>query len=108
MIETGRLTVRNRTSAGAALLTIQEGAVVRPLRFTVPMIEADQARDIEEKLAALLEVRVDDLRDYLAGNVRAGGSRRTGYRFVRGTHGGRYIGDPEGTDIVPRGYQIPA
>jgi hypothetical protein len=33
---------------------------------------------------------------------------RTGYRFVRGTHSGTYIRDPEGTDRLPVGYTIPS
>jgi len=32
---------------------------------------------------------------------------RTGYRFVRGTHSGTYIRDPQGTDPLPFGYTIP-
>ncbi len=30
---------------------------------------------------------------------------RTGWRFVRGTHSGSYIRDPEGTDRLPAGHQ---
>ncbi len=63
---------------------------------------------IEERLADLLQVEVGDVRDYVAGNIRAGGARRTGYRFVRGTQSGRYVRDPDGTDVLPPGYQIPA
>jgi hypothetical protein len=70
------------------------------------MIEAEEAHEIEERLASLLDLRADHLRDYLDGNVRAG-VRRTGYRFVRGTHGGTYVRDPEGCDILPAGYSIP-
>jgi hypothetical protein len=32
---------------------------------------------------------------------------RTGYRFVRGTHSGTYVRDPDGTDRLPAGYTIP-
>jgi hypothetical protein len=71
------------------------------------MIEAELALEIEERLAALLDVGVTDVRDYLRGNIRAGGGRRTGIRFVRGTHGGSYIRDPNGTDILPAGFQEP-
>ena len=67
----------------------------------VPMISGDRALEIEQRLAQLLDVTVDDLRDYLAGNVRTSGTRRTGFRFIRGTHGGHYVRDREGTDIVP-------
>ncbi|MDH4178396.1 MAG: hypothetical protein OEW31_05000 [Thermoleophilia bacterium] len=72
------------------------------------MIDADRAREIEERLAELLQVGVGDVRDYVAGHIRAGGERRTGYRFVRGTQSGRYVRDPGGTDVLPAGYQIPA
>jgi hypothetical protein len=32
---------------------------------------------------------------------------KTGIRFVRGTHSGSYIHDPEGTDKLPPGYEAP-
>ena len=67
------------------------------------MISGDRAVKIEEQLAHLLDVEVDELRDYLAGNVRTSTTRRTGFRFVRGTHGGQYVRDREGTDIAPAG-----
>ena len=67
------------------------------------MISGDRAIEIEKQLAQLLGVEVDELRDYLAGNIRASSSRRTGFRFVRGTHGGHYVRDREGTDIRPAG-----
>jgi hypothetical protein len=31
-------------------------------------------------------------------------TRKTGWRFVRGTHGGSYVPDPEGVDRPPSGY----
>lgn len=71
------------------------------------MIDAEKAAQIEARLAKLLDVRADVLRDYLAGNIRAGGARRTGYKFVRGSHGGSYIRDPQGTDMLPSGHTIP-
>jgi predicted transcriptional regulator len=51
------------------------------------VIDADKASEIEAQLAELLGVTAGSLRDYLNGNVRAGGARRMGYRFVRGTQG---------------------
>ena len=69
----------------------------------VPVISGDRAVKIEERLAQLLDVEVDEVRDYLAGNIRTSSTRRTGFRFVRGTHGGRYVRDREGTDIAPAG-----
>ena len=70
------------------------------------MISGDRAVKIEEQLAQLLDVEVDELRDYLAGNIRTSSTRRTGFRFVRGTHGGHYIRDREGTDIRPAGVSV--
>jgi hypothetical protein len=57
------------------------------------MISSDRALKIEQQLAQLLEVEVDELRDYLAGNIRKSSTRRTGFRFVRGTHSGHYVRD---------------
>jgi hypothetical protein len=71
------------------------------------MIDAEHATRIEERLAAVLDVHVDQLRDYMKGNTRAGSGRRTGIRFVRGTHGGSYVRDPEGTDMLPAGHEEP-
>jgi hypothetical protein len=71
------------------------------------MIEAEQAAEIEARLAKLIDIRVDMLRDYLDGNIRAGGARRTGYKFVRGTHGGAYVRDRNGTDMLPAGHTVP-
>jgi len=65
------------------------------------MISGDRAVTIEKQLAELLNVDIDERRDCLAGNIRTSGIRRTGFRFVRGTHGGHYVRDREGTDIRP-------
>jgi hypothetical protein len=73
----------------------------------VPMISGERATEIEQRLAELLEVEVDQLRDYLAGNVGASPTRNTGFRFVRGTHGGQYVRDRDGTDIVRAGVSVP-
>jgi hypothetical protein len=72
----------------------------------IPMISSDRAVTIEKQLAQLLDVEVDELRDYLAGNIRTSSTRRTGFRFVRGTHGGHYVRDHEGTDIRPAGVSV--
>jgi hypothetical protein len=72
------------------------------------VISGEAAKKIEERLADLLEVEVGDLRDYLQGRIGASGSRRTGYRLIRGTHGGQYVRDPEGTDILPAGISLSA
>jgi hypothetical protein len=73
----------------------------------IPMISGQRALEIEEQLAHHLDVEVDELRDYLAGNIGASSTRRTGVRFVRGTHGGQYVRDREGTDIVRPGASVP-
>jgi hypothetical protein len=71
------------------------------------MINGDRAKEIEERLAELLGVDVGDLRDFLQGRIGADGDRRTGYRLIRGTHGGQYVRDPAGTDILPAGVSVP-
>jgi hypothetical protein len=80
---------------------------VRTASFNRCMLEAEKAAEMEVRLAELIGVTVEDWRDYIHGNIRAGDARKTGYRFVRGTHGGTYRRDPEGTDILPAGYTIP-
>jgi hypothetical protein len=70
------------------------------------MISGDRALEIEKHLAQLLGVEVDELRDYFAGSIRTSSRRRTGFRFVRGTHGGHYVRDREGTDIRPAGVSL--
>jgi hypothetical protein len=72
----------------------------------IPMISSDRALEIERQLAQLLGVEVDQPCDYLAGNIRTSSTRRTGFRFVRGTHGGHYVRDREGTDISPAGVSV--
>jgi hypothetical protein len=71
------------------------------------MISGDRAKEIETRLADLLDVEIGELRDYLRGNIREGVGRRTGFRFIRGTHGGQYVADPEGTDIPSIRASIP-
>ena len=85
-----------------AVLDISSGASAS----IVPMISGGRALEIEQRLADLLDVEVDQLRDYLAGNIGASSTRRTGFRFVRGTHGGQYVRDREGTDIVRPGASV--
>jgi hypothetical protein len=80
-------------------LTVSSGAFAS----IIPMISGDRALEIEKQLAQLLDIKVDELRNYLAGNIRTSSTRRTGFRFVRGTHGGQYVRDHEGTDIAPTG-----
>jgi len=71
------------------------------------MINGDRAKEIEKRLADLLDIEIAELRDYLQGNIKESAARRTGYRFIRGTHGGQYIRDAEGTDIPSVRVSVP-
>jgi hypothetical protein len=71
------------------------------------MISGDRAKKIEERLADLLDVEIGEIRDYLRGNIKEGAARRTGVRFIRGTHGGQYVRDPEGTDVPSARVSVP-
>jgi len=51
------------------------------------LIDAEQADKIESRLAELLGAPDQTVRDYFSVIVRGGTARRTGFRFVRGTHG---------------------
>ena len=83
------------------------GRAVRRVRSTFVVISAERAEAIESELASLCGVEPEELRDYLRGYVKAGRARRTGFTFVRGTHGRTYVLDPEGVDELPAGYAIP-
>jgi len=71
------------------------------------VISAERAATIERELASLVGVEPDQLRDSLRGYIKAGRARHTGFRFVRGTHGGDYVHDPQGVDELPIGFQAP-
>ncbi|MFO7571311.1 MAG: hypothetical protein R6W48_01750 [Gaiellaceae bacterium] len=71
------------------------------------MISGERAKEIERRLGDLLDVEVAELRDYLRGNIKESDARRTGIRFIRGTHGGQYVRDPEGTDVPPARASVP-
>ena len=71
-------------------------------------VDAKTAHRIEERLAELAGVSVEELRDWNAGHITSGAARRTGWRFVRGTQSGSYIRDPEGVDPLPAGYKLSA
>ena len=75
---------------------------------------SEDAQRIERELARVLRVEPAQLRNYIAEAVEdrlwrgsAKRERRTGFRFVRGTHGGTYVHGPEGTDVIPAGVQPP-
>jgi predicted transcriptional regulator len=80
---------------------------VRRACSTLSVISAERATAIERELASLVGVEPNQLRDYLRGYIKAGRARRTGFRFVRGTHGGDYVHDPQGVDELPGGFQAP-
>jgi hypothetical protein len=71
------------------------------------MISGDRAKEIEKRLADLLDVEIAEVRDYLRGNMKESAARRTGFRFIRGTHGGQHVRDPEGTDIPSARAPVP-
>jgi hypothetical protein len=71
------------------------------------MISGDRAKEIEKRLADLLDVEIAELRDFVRGNIGESAVRRTGFRFIRGTHGGQYVRDPEGTDIPSARASVP-
>lgn len=75
---------------------------------------SQEAQRTENELASRLGVNAEAVREYvvevLEERLWRGGAkqeRRTGFRFVRGTHGGSYVRDPEGTDVLPPGVEPP-
>lgn len=60
-------------------------------------------RKVEEGVAALLELgwMQEKKRDLFSRKALEKGRRRTGWKFVRGTHGGTYVPAEDGTDIPP-------
>jgi hypothetical protein len=88
-------------------------SAVRCGRLTGPMLSKD-ARRVEAVLASLLREEPEAVRNYvvevLEERLWRGGedrTRPTGFRFVRGSHGGTYVRDPAGTDVLPAGAQPP-
>jgi hypothetical protein len=75
---------------------------------------SEEARDIERRIAKLLDVDPSYVREYVIEVIEdrlwRGGEkreRRTGIRFVRGTYGATYVRDPAGTDVLPPGVEPP-
>ena len=73
-----------------------------------------ESQEVERRLADLLGRTPEEVRDYLYDVVeerlwrgRNITERVTGFRFVRGTHGGSFVRDPAGTDVVPPGVEVP-
>ena len=72
------------------------------------------AAAIEQQLAKVLGVEPSAVRNYLYSVIeerlwrgRDITQRRTGFRFVRGSHGGTFVRDPDGTDVLPPGHEPP-
>lgn len=72
------------------------------------------ALGIETKLAKLVGEEPAAVRDYLYQVLEERlwrgpklTERRTGIRFVRGTHGGTFIRDAAGNDVLPPGVEPP-
>ena len=70
------------------------------------MTSGDRALKIEKQLARLLDVEVDELRDYLAGNIGRAALVGRGFASSAERHGGHYVRDREGTDICPAGVSV--
>ena len=73
-----------------------------------------ESQEVERRLAELLGRAPEEVRDYLYDVVeerlwrgRKLTERVTGFRFVRGTHGGSFVRDPEGHDVIPPGVEPP-
>jgi hypothetical protein len=76
--------------------------------LNISVLSRERAEQMDKKLAQLLDATPEEVRAYLDhqfGPRSVGGQRVTGWTFKRGTHGGHYIRDPGGTDILPSGYQ---
>jgi hypothetical protein len=72
------------------------------------------SRDLERRLARALDLEERAVREYVIDVLehrlwgeRHTGARKTGLRFVRGSHGGRYVRDPDGSDVLPVGHEAP-
>jgi hypothetical protein len=68
------------------------------------LIDGDRAFEIETKLAELAGCQPPEMRNYLRGYVTASTARKTGWRFVRGSHRGTFVPNPEGADVLPHGH----
>ena len=86
---------------------------VRLVRLNRNVLSSN-ASQIENDLAKVLRLQPSDVRAYVVEVLedrlwrgRENAERRTGFRFVRGTHGGSYVRDPAGTDLLPPGVEPP-
>jgi len=85
-------TTRSIPAPGSSSFFEFRSGLMRPIAPSVlawldRMVDGDTARRIEERLAA----EVEDVRDWVKGNIGESGNRRTDYRFIRGTHGVQYV-----------------
>ena len=74
------------------------------------MISHERSLEIEQRLAQLLKVEVEEVRDYVRSHIdvrRIEGRPATGIKMQRGTHGFTLVRDPDGTDPLPRGHEFP-
>ncbi len=63
------------------------------------------SRKLDELSNTVIELRAMLAALEITDAADAPERHRTGWRFVRGTHSGSYIRDPDGTDRLPAGHQ---
>jgi hypothetical protein len=75
---------------------------------------SDDARAVEQRLAEQLRLEPQAVREYVLEVLEERLWRRgerperpTGYRFIRGSHSGTWVRDPDGADVLPPGAQPP-
>jgi len=74
------------------------------------MISHERSLEIERRLAEVLGVEPEEVRDYVRSYVdvrRVEGRRVTRIKVLRGTHGFTLVRHPEGTDPLPAGHEFP-
>jgi hypothetical protein len=74
------------------------------------MIDDKKAAAIDRAVRDALGVEPEAFRDWLLRRiVYSDESHRpiTRVKMLRGSHGQRYVYDPNGTDVLPPGYQMP-
>ena len=91
-----------------------EAARRPPPLLDCSVVLSREALEVERALADALGLEPRAVREYVVEVIeerlwrgRKLAERRTGFRFARGTHGGRYVRDPEGTDLLPVGAEPP-
>ena len=69
------------------------------------VISAAKPPRISSESAARAPVEVEVEVETPQTPLKKGNRKKTGYRFVRGSHGSSYVRDPNGTDRLPNGWQ---